>query len=167
VNCGPEILRSLPRAGAADGLAHDGAVEIFAEIDEREESVQQTGFHFVGEMKSAGGGAGECFALFADVRNYFDLTFVRGPAADGFATHFGAIAFNGKNVVMDANPLGIKGGGDRMFATRRAAGLGHVTLGTPPIKADPSSCAIIFQALTAASPGAYRARCAFLGMTLL
>src|ERR1700681_4006481 len=86
---GTAILRSgsLP-AGATNGLPEGGAVEIFAQVHEREERIEDAGLHFVGQVQSAGRGAGQHFAVLGDVTNNFYLAGVGSLPVHGFAAHF-------------------------------------------------------------------------------
>jgi len=88
-NAAPETIRPCGRwAGAT---RRD---PIFAEVHESEECVQDAGFHFVGQVHTAGGRACQHFAVLADEANDLHLARVRSFAIDGFTTHFRALFFD-------------------------------------------------------------------------
>jgi hypothetical protein len=81
-------------AGAADGLAQGGAVEIFAQVNQGQKRIEDAGFHFVGQMHAAGGRASQHFALLPDIADYFHLAGVRRFAIHGFAPHLRGLFFD-------------------------------------------------------------------------
>jgi hypothetical protein len=97
--------RGLTDEAAEGGLAHGGAVHIFAGIHQGEQGAEDAGFEFVGHGKTAGGDVDERFAAAGNFGDEFHLTFVGGIAEGGFAAHFGALIFNEKSEVHDAEML--------------------------------------------------------------
>ncbi len=102
---GPQSLESL-RASAADGLPERGAVEIFAQVHEGEECIEDAGLHFVRQVQAAGGRAGEHFAVFGNVADNLYLARVGSLAIYGFATHFRTGLFDLQSEVEDAQMHG-------------------------------------------------------------
>jgi len=112
-------------AGAAHGSAQRGAIEIFAEIDEREESVKSARFQFIGEVQAAGGDAREQFAAVGDEVDDFELSLARRVAEDGLAAHLRTSAFDFNHEMQNANSLRLDGRRNTDVATCRFADGGH------------------------------------------
>lgn len=87
---------SAQLAGAAEGTSHIGAVEIFAQIHEREKRTEDARFQVVGKRKATGGYARQALAMFGDVFHDFLLPVVRSVAQRGLAAHAGALVFYGQ-----------------------------------------------------------------------
>lgn len=84
----------LARDGqAAVGRAHRRAVDIFAQVHQRQKRAEDSGLEIVGERKAASRDAGESFAIFRDKTHDFALTLVRCVAERGLAAHGGAAGF--------------------------------------------------------------------------
>ena len=81
-------------AAAADGLPESRAVQIFAEIHQSEESVEDTGFHFVRQVQAARGSARQHFSMVGDEADDFDLASMRSFSVHSFTAHLGAIVFD-------------------------------------------------------------------------
>lgn len=108
-------------AGAADGLAKGGAVEVFAQVHESEEGVEDAGFHFIGQVQAAGRSARQHFSLLGDVPDDFRLARVMRSSINGFAAHLRAFAFQFQGEMQDAEPHWFEGRRYRAFATVFAA----------------------------------------------
>src|ERR1700730_11190143 len=82
------------RAGTADRMPQCCSVEIFAQVHQGEKSVENTRFHFVGQMQSAGRRTSQHFTVVRDIADDFHLTRIARRAIDGFAAHFRARFFD-------------------------------------------------------------------------
>ena len=112
-------------AGAAHGSAQRRAIEIFAEIDEREKGIESAGFQFVGEMQAAGGDAREQFAAIGDEMDDFKLALTRRVAEHGFAAHLRTSALDFNHEMQNANSLRLDCRRNTDVATCRFANGGH------------------------------------------
>jgi hypothetical protein len=90
---------------AAVGRAHRGSVNIFAQVHQRQESAENTGFKVVGERKAAGGDARKRFSIFGDEAHDFALALMRRVAESGFAAHGGAAGFQRQSEMQNANAV--------------------------------------------------------------
>ena len=90
---------------ATVGRAHRGAIDVFAQVHECQESTENTGFKVVGEGKAAGGDAGERFAIFGDEAHDFALAFMRRVAERSFAAHGGTTGFQREREMQNADAV--------------------------------------------------------------
>ena len=90
---------------AAVGRAHRGAVDIFAQVHQRQKSAENSGFKVVGERKAASGDARKSFAIFGDKAHDFALTLMRRVAESGFAAHGGAAGFQRQSEMQNADAM--------------------------------------------------------------
>ena len=111
---------------AAVGRAHRGAVYVFAQVHQRQESTENTGFKVVGEGKAAGGDAGKRFAIFGDEAHDFALAFMRRVAEGGFAAHGGAAGFERQSEMQNADAVLGEGRGRIVLATCGLATSSHL-----------------------------------------
>ena len=119
--------RRLARDGeAAVRGAHRGAIHVFAEIHECQESTENTGFKVVGERKAAGGDAGERFAIFGDEAHDFALALMRRVPESGFAAHGGAAGFERQSEMQNANAVLGESRGRIVLATCGLATSSHL-----------------------------------------
>src|SRR6202035_1619011 len=81
--------RSLP--APADGLPQGGTVQVFAQVHQGKEGVQDTRLHFVGQVQAAGRSPRQHFSMSGDVLYDFDLAPARGLSVDGLPAHLGAV----------------------------------------------------------------------------
>jgi len=95
-----QILAQL--AGTTEGASHIGAVEILAQIHEREEGTENTRFQIIGERQAAGGHASQVLAMFGDELHDFALAFLRSVAESGFAAHACTAIFDRECEMQDA-----------------------------------------------------------------
>jgi hypothetical protein len=95
-------------AGAADGLPEGGAIEIFAQVHQSKEGIEDARFHLVGQMQTTGGRACQQLAMFGDEFDDFHLACVRRLAVYGFAAHFPASLFDLQREVQHAQMLGFE-----------------------------------------------------------
>ena len=98
--------RSLAGNGkAAVGGAHRGAIHVFAQVHQRQESAENTGFKVVSERESAGRNASQRFAIFGDEAHDFTLALMRCVAQRSFATHCGAAGLQRQGEMQNANAV--------------------------------------------------------------
>jgi hypothetical protein len=90
---------------AAVGRAHRRAVDVFAQVHQRQESTENTGLKVVGEGKAAGGDAGERFAIFRDETHDFALPLMWRVAERSFAAHGGAAGFQRQGEMQNADAV--------------------------------------------------------------
>ncbi len=84
--------RSLP--ASADGLPQGRAVQVFAQVHQSEEGVQDARLHLVSQGQATGRSSRQHFAMLGDVPYDFDLASPGGLPVDGLAAHLGAIVFD-------------------------------------------------------------------------
>lgn len=96
----------LADEAAQSGLAHGGAVHILPRVHQGEQSAEDASLQFVGHGETAGGDVDESFAAAGNFGDEFHLAFVGGIAESGFTAHFGALIFDEKREVHDAQMLG-------------------------------------------------------------
>ncbi len=92
-------------AGTTEGASHIGAVEILAQIHEREEGAENTRFQIIGERQTAGGHAGQVLAMFGDKFHDLALSFLWSIAERGFAAHACTAIFDGEREMQDAQAM--------------------------------------------------------------
>src|SRR5580704_2767785 len=92
-------------AGAPERTSHVGTIEIFAQVHEREESAEDSGFQIIGERQAAGGDAGQALAMFGDEFHDFALAFVRCIAQGRLAAHARATVFHRQSEMQYAHQL--------------------------------------------------------------
>ena len=100
------LISGSTNEAAQSGLAHGGAVHIFARVHQCEQSAEDAGFQLVGHGKAAGGDVDESFATAGNFGDELHLAFVGSVAEGRLAAHFGAFIFNEKSEVHDAEMLG-------------------------------------------------------------
>jgi hypothetical protein len=88
------IRRSGLSAGAADRVPQRGSIEVFPEVHQGKKRVEDSRFHFVGQMEAAGRRAGEHFAIFRDESYNFGLPRVWRFAVHGLSSHLRAFFFD-------------------------------------------------------------------------
>ena len=84
---------ALAGEAAVGGLAHGGAIDILAAVDEREERAERARLHFIGHGITADGHADERLGALRDLANELHLAFMAGVAERRFAAHVGAFVF--------------------------------------------------------------------------
>ena len=70
------------------------AVEVFAQVHEREKGIEDAGFHFVCQVQAARRRAGQHFPVLCDEADNLRLARVRRLAVNGFAAHLRARFFD-------------------------------------------------------------------------
>jgi hypothetical protein len=129
VSAEPEKAKTLTSAGngqAAVGRAHRGAVHIFAQVHQCQESTENTGFKVVCEGQPAGGDAGERLAIFGDEAHDFTLALMRRVAEGGFAAHGGAAGFERQSEMQNADAMLGESRGRIVLATCGLATSSHL-----------------------------------------
>jgi hypothetical protein len=81
-------------AGAADRVPQRGSIEVFSQVHQGKKCVEDSRFHFVGQMQAACRSAGEHFAIFRDESYNFSVPRVRRFAVHSFSSHLRAVFFD-------------------------------------------------------------------------
>jgi len=101
--------------------AFHGAFQIFAEIDEAEELVEDASLHIVGEAMASGGDMAQALAVIANELGNL-IVALGGGAGSGFAAHGGTIAVEPNEVVVHAHRAIEERGGHLQLAALHLAG---------------------------------------------
>jgi hypothetical protein len=109
-------------AGAADGLTQSGAIEIFPQVHEGEERIEESRLHFVGQVQTAGRCACQHFAVVRDEADDLHLARVGCLAVYGFAAHLRTRLFDLQREMKHAQMHGIERVWDLSLAPILAAG---------------------------------------------
>ncbi len=81
-------------ARSADRVPQRGAIEVFSEVHQSKKCVEDSRFHFVGQMQAACRSAGEHFAIFGNEPYNFSLPCVRRFSVHSFSPHLRAVFFD-------------------------------------------------------------------------
>jgi hypothetical protein len=90
-------------AGAPERTPHVGAIEILAQVHEREESAKDPGLQIIRKRQTAGGHAGQSFAMFGDKFHDFALALVRRIAQRRLSAHPRATIFHRQSKMQHAH----------------------------------------------------------------
>jgi hypothetical protein len=117
--------KSAKLAGASEGAPHIGAIEILAQIHEREKSAEDTRLEIVGKRQTTGGDAREALTMLGDELHDFALAFLRSIAERGLAAHARAAIFHRQSEMQHAQMMLAKSSGHFGFAPLDFASVGH------------------------------------------
>jgi len=116
-------------AGAPERTPHIGAIEVFAEIHQRQKSAEDSSLQVVRQVQPASRYARQPLAMLGDEAHDLALAFLGGIAKGRFAPHFAAARLYGQSEMENAEPLFGESRGRVVLASRDLTRRSHGTQG--------------------------------------
>ena len=112
-------------SGAPERAAHVGAVQVFAQVHQRQERAEDARLQVIGQMQAAGGNPRQPLPVLGNEAHDFPLPLVRRVSQGRFAAHLGTTRFERQREMQNAELLFRKSRRALVLATRNLARCGH------------------------------------------
>jgi len=124
--CGDSISARVP--GAPEGSPHGRAVQVFAQVHQRQKRAQDSRFQVIREVQTARRHPGQPLPMLRDKPHDLTLPVLWRIAQRGLSSHLAAAGFQSQREMKHAEPLFFQCRWCVVFASRDLAGCSHELL---------------------------------------